>query len=275
MKKRYLILLSTLFIAFTTAYVFQNSITNEKSQKTCAIHQEMPVIYDADPQTYAYYAQDLQELEQEAWDALEQAGVSKDACLMHQQELYQEYLQELADMKEEYTSEVQFISTETRALVHEVLQDFNLSPDAIELIPWDVESAEAAATDTSLFINEETLNKHTPAGKKFIIAHELQHKIHQDSSIRFVLTKLGDQLSIPKSTINILHRFFETRADTLAALKNDDYAQGHIECMQKLYANGGDGSGTYHPKASSRLARGEQIVAMKMQNTQPTTAALA
>ena len=271
MNKRYVILLSTLFIASLAIYVINKIRTSNKSTAACVIKQDAPVTYDADPATYAYYTQDLQELEQEAWDALEQAGVSKDTCMQKKEAIYALYLQDLENIKNNYGCEG-IVSTATCELVQSIADDFGIDTSDMELVPWDLESA-AAATDKVFFINEKMLNQHCPQAKRFIIGHEMQHVIHQDHSTQFTLRTIAQEQTVSADAFNALSRFFETRADTLAALKNDDYAFGSIECMQKNLEALGENEGLSHPKTSSRLQRGKQIVAMKMQNAQATAVA--
>lgn len=266
MKNRYLFSLISIFLASIAVYAVHIAI--DKPLGTCAVRADVPVTYDTDSQTIAYYTQDLQELEQEAWDEL---GITKEECMKIKQELYADYMQDLENIKNEYACEG-IVSTPTCELVQSVVDDFGLDATNLELVPWDLESA-AAATDTVFFINEEMLKQHSPEAQRFIIGHEIQHVIHQDHSTQFTLRTIGRELSISTDSFNALSRFFETRADTLTALKNDDYAHGKIKCMQKNLELLGENAGLSHPKTSSRLQRGKQIVAMKLRNAQATAVA--
>jgi hypothetical protein len=102
----------------------------------------------------------------------------------------------------------------------------------------------------------------SPLSQKFSIAHELQHFIYQDNSLKRALEKLTrlDNAKLPEDhPINKLSRMLELRADFLASFKGPDYVQGYTEFLAKTLEIIGQGKGITHPKTNLRLAYAEQI----------------
>lgn len=269
MKKRY-ILTSLLLLASFAAYAIARGFTINNASESSALRMHTNIEPGTNQKTYQYYIQDLQELEQNAWKILNANGVTKDACMTIKQKHYKNYLQELSALKNECACANQYISESTRALFAAVLNDFGIDANSITLVARESISP-AAATDTFFFVNEEMLNNYSPLAQKFIIGHELQHLIHKDHSTKFALIKI--EVDVSPLAYNTLEHFFETRADTLTALKNEAYAQGKIEFMKRNLELYGDNKGITHPKTSLRLARAQEIVAMNLRNGQTTAIA--
>ena len=170
---------------------------------------------------------------------------------------YKDYQHEEKILLKEETSQ-RPLSQKTYELVTSILSDFNLSNRQISIKPWKDDSA-AAATDTTLFINEKCFNQLQHEAQKFVIGHELQHFLHKDSSTNYVLRrhyKKNTPSDAKDHPLNKFARFHELRADIQSALHGPDYAKGYVLYLETLK----DNIGITHPKNSLRLAIGRKIL---------------
>jgi hypothetical protein len=195
----------------------------------------------------------LEALEKNAWQHLTQAGADK--------KLIDQKIER--EKKSEHTvkKQVDSLSTAMKEFVHGVLRDFDVNPNSVVLV--NTTQAHPAWTHKrTIYINEPEMRKLASHSQKWLLAHELQHLITQDSIAREILkttTRLeGRTADCP---LNELSRFHELRADINSASKNSDYARGYHACIQELLDAKVKNTGTTHPKLEQRLALSNQILA--------------
>ncbi len=189
-------------------------------------------------------------------------NMSQDECnakKIQWQSYYANDAKELQDLNKNLPP----LSSDTLKVVKAVLEDFNISEDAVVILPFE-DYCPAAADDCSLFINETLFKQLSPNAQKFCIGHELQHFLNKDDSTNYVLLQHCDQdkSELPaEHSIQQISRLQELRADLSAAAKNDEYAQGFKEFINIALEIVGDGPGTTHPKNTLRLSYAEKLIA--------------
>lgn len=201
----------------------------------------------------------LHDQENQIWDQIySTTAISKQTC--------QKLKEQHSDSYHRYEKELhkaekclQHLSRKTRRIVTGIIKDFDLCPQNIPLLSWNIDSY-AAATDSALLINEELFSPLPLCVKKFIIGHELQHYIFKDTSTRYILDefyKFSELLS-KDHPIPELIRFQEIRADIQSALKGEEYLQGYYEFIE-IISQEGENEGFTHPKHSVRLAMADKL----------------
>lgn len=202
----------------------------------------------------------LQEQEKQIWDELTTTTkLSFEQCKTLKKEWYADYLvgEEKIHTQE---SKPTPISRETHDTINAIMGDFGISTKELPLLAWKENSA-AGTTDTKLLVNERVFNKLSRAAQKFVIAHEIQHFLHKDTSTRYVIERFykpGKNLT-QTHPLNKFYRFQEVRADVQAALKGTEYQQGYIDFIETI-AKKGENQGITHPKHSLRLSMGKKLI---------------
>lgn len=195
------------------------------------------------------------------WQEIEEiTKISLDDCMTYKAKTYERYLKKRKKLQDSFRELVP-VDPEIITLLETVLRDFKVNPDSISIVPFN-HFCPAAGDDCTLFINQELFKKLSPFAQKFSIAHELQHFIYQDNSLKRALEKLTglDNATLPQDhPMNKLSRMLELRADILGASAGSDYAQGYKEFVDKTIQIIGQGKGVTHPKSNLRLSYAEQI----------------
>ena len=204
---------------------------------------------------------DLRTQEKELWAALEkQTGVSSKDFKEYTHYYSQSYKDGEKDIMRKYSKGS--VSKKTRLMVLNIFKDFKIDPKKITILPWSLHTA-AAATQNYIFINERELNKYDLKARRWVVAHELIHIKFNDHMANSVIKSIfGDELKDNVHAANAIKRFFEIRADTLAALKTQDYSQGFVDFFEKyLKVRGHDDAHDHsHPKSSFRLKTAHKIL---------------
>lgn len=153
------------------------------------------------------------------------------------------------------------VSSLSRDLARETMKDFDVDPNTLFLQAGD----NTLIKGTILVLNEDELLSVSPQVAKAIIGHELIHYQLDDCfihhSLRLLLKDKGRE--VPKHDYDHpfykLRRFQEMRADILPALKNLEYGQASVRCLEIMLEKG-DGGFLSHPKTSYRLTVIKEIV---------------
>ncbi|MEX0940602.1 MAG: hypothetical protein WDZ41_04545 [Candidatus Babeliales bacterium] len=198
-------------------------------------------------------------LEENTWKGLEPYGISKEKCVESQKTEYEQYLQESKPKNIEPISDI------TKKVIQPILTEFGLDAN-FPLIKSD--RYLAAAIDHWIYIDESQFLALPKNVQSFVIAHEIQHVLHQDhSTISFMKNLLPEnEKYIPKNQLNYDHpylaycRFTEMRADILVATKNTQWAERYHEFADyMLQLMNGDVNGPAHPQNSERLQLAQNI----------------
>lgn len=203
------------------------------------------------------------------WDDFARFGIT--------QELLEQYKQNnLVDDKEciEAFGDKRPLSESIVSLVKNTAQDFELNADLMTICAYKNE-APAAATDTAMMINENALGLYKKDVQTFIIAHELQHMIHQDYYVKCLIKNIIKDKKIDWQQIEPFYnnyvRFTELRADLKAAIKNFDYAIAYVAASQQLIREQGNHGDPMHPYPIERLQFATNIIEqMTQKHTQKT-----
>ena len=162
------------------------------------------------------------------------------------------------------------ISKENRELIQNTLLEFGINPKTIQLKAYGNKDSALSADDYIIYIHEPTFNAFSIDAKKFVIAHEIQHILNQDTSMDGALWRLlGHTRKAIQPEIDALSRFTELRADVGALLHNPEYLEGGIIFFKTLLEDDGDPATISHPKNSQRLSVAQNMKA-KLYN-QPYT----
>jgi len=212
------------------------------------------------------YSQKLTQKENVVWELITtHTGVTQEQCLKnHQSHLQQETTMYKKSNKQQLKN-AKKLSPKTHQLVEVVLQDFNINPQSIDIIPFKGEGSPAAADDWTLFIDEQDLLSYPLEAQYFILGHELIHIQSQDHSIRCALHRLVPNKNNKniQSALDSLDHLQETRADTLAMLKGDKYIQGSISFFEILEKREGRNFEiASHPKTSDRIMLAKNIYSL-------------
>ncbi len=201
------------------------------------------------------------------WEQLEtKAGVTLKDCKEYLAKYGPEIKDEIKRGNILQAQEFGPISAETNALIHEILDDFNIPRDQIDIVAIKGTQSPAGANAYSLYIDEQNLKTFCPEAQRFIIAHEISHIKNKDSTIETALINLLDtenkdhNLSLATFTCSM-----EFRADAHAMLKSAKYAQGGIAFFNEYIKRHGDKYRDTHPLPSDRLKIAQDIYAMHAQ----------
>jgi hypothetical protein len=261
MKNRLLGILFCSLFTFILIKTVENNLSKVPSQAPIqkAIEPRLLENFDIDSlqkiDTVEQYKQWINQTIDTIWKEIEDVtSVSRKACEAYKIEHYDTYIADTQELLDSF-KDLKPLTEECITLIKNVLKDFNVNPDTITIHPFDHFSP-AAADDCVLLINEELFQKKSPAAQKFSIAHELQHFIHQDNSLKSALSALSgldNKILGHDHPINKLSRMIELRADMLASFTGPVYAQGYIDSIKNALEIIGDGKGLTHPKNTLRL----------------------
>lgn len=201
------------------------------------------------------------------WQQLEtNAGVTMKDCEVYLAKYGPEIKAEITRENTLQIQELGPVSTEITALIQEILHDFNIPKNEIDIVAIKTKKSPAGANAYSLYIDEQNLKTFCPEAQRFIIAHEISHIKNKDSAIETALINLLDTENKDHSQcIATFTHSIEFRADTHAMLKNAQYAQGGIAFLKEYINRYGDKHVDTHPRPSERLKMAEDIYAMHSQ----------
>jgi len=223
----------------------------------------------ADKESLSAYLKSFDEQENTLWHEITNAiTITKDEfiAIKNEQEWRSDYNESVQQMLGKKQSK-QLISQKNIHLINEVLTSCGIDPKKITIKSSNAFSP-AAATDSTLSINEEKFNALSPKMQKYILAHESSHIINQDHSTRCLIDELNDEQKNNnqlKKLIPQLNKFFEIKADIFAMLQGEEFAEGHIEFMELCIRLYGNKPGKNHPSNGERLEIGQHLLTM-MQN---------
>ncbi len=200
----------------------------------------------------------------QTWHELEtNTGITLDDCKDFLIEFEPELKSEIEKSNRRKLKRTGTVSASTKALIHEILIDFDIDPKSIMIIAYNGNGSPAAADDYTIYIDEQDLRTFCPDAQRFVIAHEIAHMKNKDHSVESALENLVDPKN--KSQRRYLHSFArssEFRADINAMLKGSPYAKGGISFFQTLIDRYGDDQSTTHPRPSERLKIAQDMHAM-------------
>ncbi|MGE0009267.1 MAG: M48 family metalloprotease [Candidatus Babeliales bacterium] len=171
-------------------------------------------------------------------------------------------------MKEKSTREKKAqtsLSRQTAALIKEVLVDFNISPNSIDIIADNALESSAAADAYAIYINETNFNRYSYEAQRFIIAHEIAHFKNKDSSLHIALGDLSRMHFAyfdTKPCVTYLCHAHEHRADMDAMLKSLEYTKAGIMFFHEVLDRNGDNYCASHPRPSDRLKIAKMMEAL-------------
>ncbi len=162
----------------------------------------------------------------------------------------------------------ELVSPQLRNLIQDIIKKTALDPESIGIIHDKNQDSEASSDENTIYLNEKLFSNLSQAAQRFIIAHELQHILFQDSKH---YTKLAKRIGISAEELsdrgNLDHplchysRFLEKRADLYAALMSPEYAQDYLTCTQEqLHQLGDDPFNGTHPTRSERVTLAQRAV---------------
>lgn len=206
----------------------------------------------------------------QTWDELEtNAGVTYNDCKDFLIEFEPELKSEIAKSNRRKLKRTGTVSPDTKALIHEILIDFDIDPQTIMIIAYNGNGSPAAADDYTIYIDEHDLRTFCPDAQRFVIAHEISHMKNKDHSFESALENLIDPKNKPhRRCIHSFARSNEFRADINAMLKDASYAKGGISFFQTLIDRYGDTQSATHPRPSERLKIAQDMHAMHEQQVE-------
>ena len=196
-----------------------------------------------------YFRNDLERHENQVWKELEKIDINHATFI----ETCRTYPQTHTKTKGYSNKRV---SAGNQKLIREVLTHFGFDPRQVPIIPC-TDSSPAAASDTTIYINEQLFNQLSNPAKKFVVGHEIHHMINKDNAIHAVLNQLLPKKYCDRSSanhpVNKYYRLQEKRADVQTALAGLEWAEGYTVFMQETIKRQGDNPGISHPRNSGRL----------------------
>ena len=199
----------------------------------------------------------LKQQEDTAWKELEKSGITRNKFEQAKSELQEEF-----HALDTPPADSQPVSAETESIIKEVLKEFGRNADDISIVSHDIQ-APIAASDKILFVNEKIFNQFSLESQRFVIAHEIQHMLHQDTATTFTINKLrnnDEPITDPDHPVNRFSRFREERADIETALTSKHWAENYETFAKEVTQKWGDTDDPTHPKNSERLALAHNIV---------------
>ncbi len=192
--------------------------------------------------------------EQQLWKELERLKITKRMISLCQKARMHEYSTCRKEIENSATKKP--LSQSLLELIKKVFKHYAVDIKSVAIIGYSDTKQVIIATDFQLFINEDEFLKFHPAAQEFLIAHEIQHIVHNDDSVRYFiynqLSPTPEQMNDPEYIVNRFYRFQEKRADMLAAIHDPHYAQGNIKLLEPCQCQ--ETSGISHPKESQRMA---------------------
>ncbi len=206
----------------------------------------------------------------QTWHELEtNAGVTYKDCKDFLMEFEPELKSEIEKSNRRKLKRSGTVSPGTKALIQEILIDFEIVPESIMIIAYNGNGSPAAADDYSIYIDEQDLRTFCPDAQRFVIAHEIAHMKNKDHSFESALENLVDPKNKPqRRCLHSFARSSEFRADINAMLKGSLYAKGGISFFQTLIDRYGDDQSATHPRPSERLKIAQDMHAMHEQQVE-------
>lgn len=204
------------------------------------------------------------------WEQLEQdAAISLSKCKNYLQAIGTQYKESRIKAQIRKAKKNRTIEPKTKALIQEILIDFNIDPRTITLVSYDGHGSPASTDDFTLYVDEQDLARYSPEAQRFVIAHEISHIKNKDHSCETAIRSLMNHKD--QTHKQCLHSFahsIEFRADINAMLKSSKYAKGGIAFFHELIDRYGDEDCPTHPQSSDRLKIAQEIQEMHMQKAQ-------
>ncbi len=239
--------LGTLIVTFIGIY-YNN--THQQHDMDYTYSQNSTVALSPD-----YFTHHADLLMSNTWQQLEaSAGITPDDCHEFLCEYGPKFKKDGEKTNRRRLKQFGPIQNDVVSLIHDVLEDFSIDPQAINLIPYDGHGSPAAADDYNMYIDQENLATFSPEAQRFVIAHEISHYLAKDHSIESALSNLVDYSDkAQKKSMHTFARSTEFRADINAMLKGDEYTIGAIAFFNELIDRYGDEPCATHPRPSDRL----------------------
>jgi Peptidase family M48 len=207
------------------------------------------------------FTAELQKEEQAVWSQLKSIGVTPEHFVQEKKRLRSQYLR--SDVP--FTTKA--VSAKTKEFVQGILKECGINPSTITVVGYN-DGSPAAATERVIYVNENVFWNLSPAARKFVVGHEIQHIVHGDNSARYTLETIlnADTEALAKKhrkpdghALLYYSRFKERRADVTTALKGPEWAEGYLTFAQEQLKKG-DTPGVTHPKYSARVELAQRIV---------------
>jgi len=204
---------------------------------------------------------ELQKEEKAVWNQLNSIGVTQERFASEKQRLRSQYQR----------SDIPFsnmtVSDKTKQYVRGILKECGVNANGITIVGYN-DGSPAAATERVIYVNEDAFWKLSPAARKFVVGHEIQHIVHGDNSTKYTLEcmlnvnteDMARKYRKPDGHALLpFARFQERRADISAALKGQEWAEGYLTFAKEQLTKG-DTPGVTHPKYSARVELAQRIV---------------
>lgn len=206
----------------------------------------------------------LNSLEQQTWQAFENLDISKDE-LFEKIKKYDQMHKKSTQNNTQKKEHRPIASSKIRNLITLVADFLHFDLSNMDLISTkDPNQSPAVASINAIYVDEDAVLQFTDDAIKFIIAHEIQHILNQDSYGLYAVDQALKERQIelqkddPEFVSNQFSRFNETRADINAATAHPEIAHGYIEFTQEVIKQGRRQKKT-HPKHEDRLALAQEI----------------
>jgi len=271
-KKTIMMLFGLLISALLFTVWHGTKITSNKENNT-AIQPHLVERFNltafTDSNSPEEYLAKINEEEKTIWQEIEQAiGITKEQFIAmkhedEQRKIYDNDIQNLIEKRHSDTA----VSQENIQFIHEMFNMCGIDAEKINIKSSNGFSP-AAATDTTLLINEEKFSSLAPAMKKFVLVHEISHIINQDHSTICMLDDLKAEQKDTNQLENLLSQIkylSEVKADVFAILHGQEFAEGQIDFMEQCMKLYGNKPGHSHPSSGERREMGQKLLAMMEQ----------
>lgn len=203
-----------------------------------------------------HFDKHLAKQEKAVWQELEKIGVTRNQFDQAKAELQQEFKD--VDV---VPANSKIVTPETATIIQTVLEEFGMDTNT-PIVAYEIQ-APIAASDKILFVNEAIFNQFSLPAQRFVVAHEVQHMLNQDTATTFTINKLRNNDERETETdhpVNRFSRFREERADIQTALTSKHWAENYETFAKEISEKWGDPEDPTHPKNSERLVLAQNIV---------------
>jgi hypothetical protein len=150
-------------------------------------------------------------------------------------------------------------------IVRQSARDFNVDYSKLAILEWSASPSPAASTQPCIYINTKTFLEYSKEAQYFMIGHELQHIIYQDSVKDYALTDLLQGLSAADKDRFLIDysQLVEKHADLCTAHHSAAWAHRYLVFGQDNVArsiNSGKKAKNSHPEHTDRLVLAQNIV---------------
>jgi hypothetical protein len=200
--------------------------------------------------------------ERAIWDELHEYAIEQATVQQVQKNSFAEY--RALYLPDHYYPKLKGLSAQ---LVQEVILERGVRLPAIALIPMKGSKVPACSNDFTLYVNIELLSSLPVSIQKFIIAHELERIMHNDSSHYFALKQvlLNTPFEDKKLRHQLLSRYYhwqKKRADISVASRDEIWAEYYHEFAQDALSRTPSYSADY-AFYQQRLVLAQEIVYQK------------